>query len=97
MKKTKIRKIEIKSLIGQTCSHGSPSYPLIEIIADIVPFTGKALNGIINSSLWEIQFKSGCFTVIKENSLHDLRGTGFCSYKRAAGFNAHEEIKILLF
>jgi len=97
MKKTKIRKTEIKSLIGKTCSHGSPGYPLVEVIADIVPFTGKALNGIINSSLWEIQFKSGCFTVLKEKALSDLLNTGLCSYRRAAGFDAHEEIRILKF
>ena len=88
---------QVEDLIGKSCTHGSPGYPLVEVIADIVPFAGKALNGIINLSLWEIQFKSGCFTVLKEQSLHNLRDTGSCSYRRAAGFDAYEEIRILQF
>lgn len=92
-----MKKNKVKSLIGQTCSHGSPSYPVVEVIADIVPFAGKALNEIINTPLWEIQFKSGCFTVLKEKSLHNLLDTGSCSYRRAAGFGAHEEISTLKF
>ena len=87
----------MKSLIGQSCTHGSPGYPVVEVIADIVPFAGKALNGIINVPLWEIQFKSGRFTVLKEKALHDLLDAGSCTYRRAAGFDAHEEIKILSF
>jgi len=88
---------QVEDLIGQSCTHGSPCYPLVEVIADIVPFAGKALNGIINIPLWEIQFKSGCFTVLKEQSLHNLRDTGSCSYRRAGGFDAYEEIRILQF
>jgi len=88
---------QVEDLIGQSCTHGSAGYPLVEVIADIVPFAGKALNGIINVHLWEIQFKSGCFTVLKEQSLHNLRDTGSCSYRRAGGFDAYEEIRILQF
>jgi hypothetical protein len=85
---------QVEDLIGKSCTHGSPGYVLPEVIEDIVPFVGKSLNGIINLSLWEIQFKSGCFTILEEQSLHNLRDIGFCSYRRAAGFDAYEEIRI---
>ena len=86
---------QVDNLIGKHCTHGSPGYPMAETIEDIVPFNGKSLNGIINVHLWEIQFKSGCFTILKEEALHELRDSGSCAYRRAAGFNAYEEIHIV--
>ena len=86
---------QVEDLIGKYCTHGSPRYANAEMIADIVPYNGKSLNGIINVPLWEIQFKSGCFTILKEQSLHNLRDTGSCTYRRAAGFDAYEEIHII--
>lgn len=83
---------QVEDLVGKYCTHGSLGYPLAETIADIVPYNGKSLNGIINVPLWEIQFKSGCFTILKEKALLELRDSGSCTYRRAAGFDAHEEI-----
>jgi len=84
----------VEDLIAQPCTHGSPNYPINEIIDDIVPFNGKSLNGFLNVPLWEIQFESGCFTVLDEQALYSLLDTGSCHYQRAAGFSALEEIHI---
>jgi len=86
---------QIEDLAGKNCTHGSPGYAVSETIADIVPYNGKSLKGIINIPLWEIQFKSGCFTILKEQSLLNLRDTGSCTYRRAAGFDAYEEIHMI--
>jgi hypothetical protein len=75
--------------------HGSPGYPTPEAIADIVPYKGKPLNGFVNQELWEVQFESGCYTIIEDEALQTLLKEGQCSYKRAGGFEAVEVIEVL--
>ena len=75
--------------------HGSPGYPTPEAIEYIVPYKGKPLNGVVNQELWEVQFESGCFTILKDEALQTLLKEGECHYDRAAGFNAMEVIEIL--
>ena len=88
-------KYTIEQLNGTLCTHGSPGYPTPEAIEDIVPYKGKPLNGVVNQELWEVQFESGCFTILKDEALQTLLKEGECHYDRAAGFNAMEVIKIL--
>ena len=89
------KKYTIEQLNGMLCTHGSPGYPQDEVIADIVPFKGKPLNGVVNQELWEVQFDSGCFTIIEDRVLQILLKEGSCYYNRAAGFTAMEAIEIL--
>ena len=89
------KKYTIERLNGMKCTHGSPGYPQDEVIEDVVPYKGKPLNGIVNRELWEVQFESGCFTIIEDNALQLLLKEGNCYYNRAAGFNALEVIEIL--
>ena len=89
------RKYTIEQLNGMKCTHGSPGYPQDEVITDIVPYKGKPLNGAVNQELWEVQFESGCFTILKDEALQTLLKEGECHYNRAAGFNAIEVIEIL--
>lgn len=74
--------------------HGSSGYPGDETIAAVVPYKGKPLNGLMNQELWEIQFQSGCFTILKDEALQTLLKEGETYYNRAAGFSAIEVIKI---
>lgn len=89
------KKYTIERLNGLKCTHGSPGYPINEVIEDVVPYKGKPLNGIVNRELWEVQFESGCFTIIEDNALQTLLKEGSCYYNRAAGFTALEAIEIL--
>lgn len=89
------KKYTIEQLNGMKCTHGSPGYPQDEVIEDVVPYKGKPLNGIVNRELWEVQFESGCFTIIEDNALQTLLKEGNCYYNRAAGFNALEVIEII--
>ena len=89
------KKYTIEQLNGMKCTHGSPGYPQDEVITDIVPYKGKPLNGVVNQELWEVQFESGCFTILKDEALQTLLKEGECHYMRAAGFNALEVIEIL--
>ena len=89
------KKYTIERLNGMKCTHGSPGYPIKEVIADIVPFKGKPLNGVVNQELWEVQFESGCFTILKDEALQTLLKEGETHYNRAAGFSAMEVIEIL--
>jgi len=89
------KKYTIEQLNGMKCTHGSPGYPVGEVVADIVPYKGKPLNGIVNQQLWEVQFESGCFTILQDEALQTLLKEGYCNYNRAAGFNAMEAIEIL--
>lgn len=88
------KKYTIEQLNGTTCMHGSPGYPTPEVIADIVPYKGKPLNGVVNQELWEVQFESGCFTIFKDEALQALLKQGYTNYNRAAGFTAIEVIEI---
>jgi len=89
------KKYTIEQLNGTLCMHGSPGYPTPEAIADIVPYKGKPLNGVVNQELWEVQFESGCFTILKDEALQTLLKKGATHYNRAAGFSAMEVIEIL--
>lgn len=89
------KKYKIEQLNGMSCTHGSPGYPTPDAIADIVPYKGKPLNGIVNRELWEVQFESGFFTIIEDKALQTLLKEGQCSYMRAAGFTAVEVIELL--
>ena len=88
------KKYTIEQLNGTLCMHGSPGYPTPEAIADIVPYKGKPLNGVVNQELWEVQFESGCFTILKDEALQTLLKEGECHYNRAAGFHALEVIQV---
>ena len=90
-----MKKYTIERLNGMLCMHGSPGYPTPEAIADIVPYKGKPLNGVVNKELWEVQFESGCFTILEDRALQILLKEGECYYNRAAGFSATEVIEIL--
>ena len=89
------KKYTIEQLNGLKCTHGSPGYPTPEAIAAIVPYKGKPLNGVVNQELWEVQFDSGCFTILKDEALQTLLKEGETHYNRAAGFTAMEVIEIL--
>ena len=89
------KKYTIEQLNGMKCTHGSPGYPVDEVFADVVPYKGKPLNGVVNQELWEVQFESGCFTIIKDEALQTLLKEGECHYMRAAGFSAMEVIEVL--
>ena len=89
------KKYTIEQLNGMLCMHGSPGYPTPEAIADIVPYKGNPVNGIVNRELWTVQFESGCFTHLTDEALQLLLTKGECAYTRAAGFTALEVIEIL--
>ena len=81
----------VDDLVGQSCTHGSPGYPVNEIIAYIgqTSETGK------RNPIWKIEFASGCYTYIFQDDLYDLIKNGKVGYWRAKHFDAIEEIHIL--
>ena len=89
------KKYTIEQLNGMKCTHGSPGYPVDEVITAVVPYKGKPLNGLVNQELWEAQFESGCFTIIEDEALQALLKQGYTNYNRAAGFTAIEVIEIV--
>ena len=79
-------------LIGSQVLHGSPGMENIEVIEGVNLYSRH--NRLAAGDLWEVQFESGCFTVLKVSDLQDLLAEGECSYSRAAGFQALEQILI---
>ena len=88
-------KYDINQLVGIKCTHGSPGYGARNIITAVFPYTGNPINGFVNQEIWQVNFKSGCFTYLKNEALQDLLKKGVSYYKRAAGFSAYELIEIL--
>ena len=87
-------KYNIDQLVGMKCTHGSPGYGRREIIAAILPYTGKPINGFVNKELWQVYFASGCFTYFDNEALQSLLKKGVSYYKRTVGFTASELIEI---
>ena len=79
-------------LIGSQVLHGSPGMENIEVIEGVNLYSRH--NRLAAGDLWEVQFESGRFTVLKVSDLQDLLAEGECSYSRAAGFQALEQILI---
>ena len=79
-------------LIGSQVLHGSPGMENIEVIEGVNLYSRH--NRLAAGDLWEVQFESGCFTVLKVSDFQDLLAEGECSYSRAAGFQALEQILI---
>ena len=79
-------------LIGLQVLHGSPGMENIEVVEDVNIYTRH--KRLAAGDLWEVQFESGCFTVMKISDLQGLLAEGECSYSRAAGFDALEQILI---
>ena len=79
-------------IIGLQVLHGSPGMENIEVIEDVNLYNRH--KRLAAGDLWEVQFESGCFTVMKISDLQGLLAEGECSYSRAAGFDALEQILI---
>ena len=79
-------------LIGLQVLHGSPGMENIEVVEDVNLYNRH--KRLAAGDLWEVQFESGCFTVMKISDLQELLAEGECSYSRAAGFVALEQILI---
>ena len=79
-------------IIGLQVLHGSPGMENIEVIEDVNLYNRH--KRLAAGDLWEVQFESGCFTVMKISDLQGLLAEGECSYSRAAGFDAQEQILI---
>lgn len=87
----------VEDLVGQSCTHGSPGYPVKEVIENITQVEG--LSPL--SPIWKIEFVSGIFTYLSEHALYNLLDNGESFYRRAAGSagmaDAIEEIHLIDF
>ena len=82
----------VEDLVGQSCTHGSPGYPVNEVIENITQVEGQSPQ----NPIWKIEFESGCFTYLNEAALYNLLDNGESFYRRAAGMaDAMEEIHLI--
>ena len=81
----------VEDLVGQSCTHGSPGYPVNEIIA----YIGQTDETGVRNPIWKIEFASGCFTYIFQDDLYELVLNGKVEYQRAKHFDAMEEIHLI--
>jgi hypothetical protein len=86
----------VEDLVGQSCTHGSPGYPVKEVIENITQVEGQSPQ----NPIWKIEFESGCFTYLNEAALYNLLDNGEANYRRARPTNdsfgdAYEEIVLI--